>query len=435
MLFRLALRSLRYRQHSVLLTFIAMVLSLSVLFAVEHIRGQIKDSFTRSVSGVDLIIGPRTGDLTLLLSSVFHRGVPSSAMTLEDLNVISAKPQVSWAIPVSLGDTHAGFNVVGTSQAFFNHFQTGDREPLSFMHGRAFAATNEIVIGAAVAQSLHYQIGQTIVLAHGLGEVSFHHHEDHPLLITGILAPTGTPVDHALYTSLQALEQAHDSHPKSFKRPDKNIPTHKHEHEHDLKLVDVSLPDPSKPLLPMPPSTDITSAFLGLTSPVDVLNLQRAINRDNVRPLSAIIPGVTLNQLWQILRFVETTLQAITWLIVVATLLGLVTMLMASMRERKAEFAVFRALGARPSHIFWLIQLEAITLAIFAILTSIILLSSILTIAASTLSIILGVAISTSLLTKTMLSYIGWVLLSVLFSTCIPAWNAYKNNLQSSLQQ
>ena len=437
MLLRLALRSLKYRQQSVLLTFIAMVLSLSVLFAVEHIRAQIKESFTRSVSGVDLIIGPRTGDLTLLLSSVFHRGVPSAAMTLDDLNTISAKPQVSWAVPISLGDMHAGFTVVGTSQDFFNYFQTGEQVPLSFADGRAFAASNEIVIGAQVAKSLHYQVGQSIVLAHGLGEVSFHHHDDHPLLITGILTPTGTPVDHALFTSLQALKQAHDSSPKSLKRPSQNTHTHKHEHEHDhdIESVDVSLPDPDKPLLPLSPGTDITSAFLGLSNPVAVLSLQRKINRDNNRPLSAIIPGVTLNQLWQILRFVETTLQVITWLIVFATLLGLMTMLLASMRERKAEFAVFRALGARPGQIFWLIQIEAITLTIIAILTSVILLSSVLIIAANSLSLALGVSISTTLISDTILYNIGWVLLSVILSTSIPAWNAYKNNLQSNLQR
>ena len=199
-------------------------------------------------------------------------------------------------------------------------------------------------------------------------------------------------------------------------------------------LVDVSLPDPSKPLLTMPANTDITSAFLGLNNPVAILSLQRIINRDTVRPLSAIIPGVTLNQLWQILRFVETTLQVITWLIVFATLLGLVTMLLASMRERQMEFAVFRSLGARPWQIFWLIQLEALTLAILTILASMMLLSAIINLGGSSLSLALGVSVSTTLLNNTLLMNIGWVLFSVILSTSIPAWKAYKNNLQSSLQ-
>lgn len=437
MLLRLAIRSLKFRKQSVLLTFIAMFLSLSVLFAVEHIRAQVKESFTRSISGVDLIIGPRTGDLTLLLSSVFHREVPSTAMTLDDLNAISKHRGVSWSVPVSLGDTHAGFTVVGTNTDFFEYFQTGDQVPLSFGSGRAFAASNEVVIGAQVAQSLHYQIGQSIVLAHGLGEVSFHHHEEDPLLIVGILAPTGTPVDHALYTSLQALAQAHDNRPKSLKRSTPYARSHTHIHGHDDEpmLVDVSLPDPNKPLLTMPANTDITSAFLGLNNPAAILSLQRTINRDTVRPLSAIIPGVTLNQLWQILRFVETTLQVITWLIVFATLLGLVTMLLASMRERQLEFAVFRSLGARPWQIFWLIQLEALTLAIFAILASMMLLSAIINLGGSSLALALGVSVSTTLLNNTLLMNIGWVLFSVILSTSIPAWKAYKNNLQSSLQR
>ena len=437
MLLRLAIRSLKFRKQSVLLTFIAMFLSLSVLFAVEHIRAQVKESFTRSISGVDLIIGPRTGDLTLLLSSVFHREVPSTAMTLDDLNAISKHREVYWSVPVSLGDTHAGFKVVGTNIDFFEYFQTGDQVPLSFSSGRTFAASNEVVIGAQVAQSLHYQIGQSIVLAHGLGEVSFHHHEEDPLLIVGILAPTGTPVDHALYTSLQALAQAHDNRPKSLKRSTPYARSHTHVRGHDDEpmLVDVSLPDPNKPLLTMPANTDITSAFLGLNNPAAILSLQRTINRDTVRPLSAIIPGVTLNQLWQILRFVETTLQVITWLIVFATLLGLVTMLLASMRERQLEFAVFRSLGARPWQIFWLIQLEALTLAIFAILASMMLLSAIINLGGSSLALALGVSVSTTLLNNTLLMNIGWVLFSVILSTSIPAWKAYKNNLQSTLQR
>ena len=209
MFFRLAVKSLLNRKGSIMLTIMAMAVSIFVLLGVEHIRGQSKQSFNSTVSGADLIVGARTGSMNLLLYSVFRMGSPTNNIDWQTYQNISANPKVAWAIPISLGDSHKGFRVMGTTTDYFTYFSYGKKRQLSFSKGKPFEQVFDVVLGAQVAKKLNYTLGANIILAHGLGKTSFSMHDQSPFKVVGILAPTGTPVDQTVHVSLQGIEAVH----------------------------------------------------------------------------------------------------------------------------------------------------------------------------------------------------------------------------------
>ena len=254
MFIRLATKSLMDRKGSVLLTLLAMTVSLLVFIGVEHIRKQAKESFANTVSGVDLIVGARTGRLNLLLYSVFRVGSPTNNIRWDSYERIAANSKVAWAVPISLGDSHKGYRVMGTSQDYFEFFSYGEQHKLVFEQGKPFSDIFDVVLGSEVAAKLGYGIGDQLTLAHGLGATSFSLHDNKPFKVIGILSPTGTPVDQTLHVSLQGLEAVHNDWQQGGNSPDRS-----------------SAQEQLKP-------KSITAFMLGLKSRMTTFHLQREIN-------------------------------------------------------------------------------------------------------------------------------------------------------------
>ena len=211
MFLKLALESLIDRKGSVLLTLIAMMVSIFLLLSVEHIRFQTKESFASTLSGVDLVVGAKTGNLNLLLYSVFRIGKPTNNISWKSFKTFATSPKVNWAIPLALGDSHKGFPVLGTNKDYFKYYSYGQKKKLTFTHGGVFDGLFDVVLGSEVARKLKLKLGENLVVSHGLSEISFVKHDEMPFKIVGILKPTGTPVDHTLHVSLQAIEAIHSN--------------------------------------------------------------------------------------------------------------------------------------------------------------------------------------------------------------------------------
>ncbi len=402
MFFKLATQSLANRKSSVLLTILAITISVFVLLSVEHIRHQAKQSFNRTVSGVDLIVGPRTGQLNLLLSSVFRLGNTGNSIDSSSVEALSKHPMVSWAVPIALGDSHKGYRVMATTDDYFSHFKYGAKQPLAFKEGKAFLNTFDLVLGAELAKKLNYRIGQKIVLSHGTGVTSFTHHEQTPFTIVGILSQTGTPVDQTIHVSFEGLHHMHE---------DESIDgSNDHAHEHKVSAV-----------------------FVGLKARYASLVMQKWASEYKTEPLSAIMPGVALTELWRLVGSVETVLQIIAILVLITTLMGLSTMLLASMRERTREIAILRVLGASPLFLFALIQLEVLLMTTVGCVLAVGLLWGGLSVSAPLLASELGLFIEPNPLSYNALVALGLVLLGSLVMGLIPAINAYRHSLQAKL--
>jgi putative ABC transport system permease protein len=408
MLMSLAVSSLKNRRKSILLTFFSLLISISVLLGVEHIRQQAKESFSRTVSGVDLIVGAPSGQLNLLLYSVFRMGSPTNSINFKSFQVLQNNQQVEWAIPISLGDSHHGFRVIGTTQDYFTHFRYGKKQPLEFVQGQAFSSLFEVVIGIDVAKEHNYQVGDEIVVAHGVGSVSFKHHDDTPFVVSGILKPTGTPVDKSLHVTLEGIEAIHLS------------PAKLRQLINDVDAVDLS-------------PNNVTAVMLGLKSKFATFTLQRNINSYADDRLMAILPGVAMSELWSMMANFENLLRVISILVLFASLFGLSTMLLASMDQRKSEIAVLRVLGAGPSVIFSLVLIEALILVSVAIIASVMTISLTLALLGDWLASEYGLFLSANVLSMEALTAIGIILIASIITSTIPAFEAYKNALHSTL--
>ena len=407
MFVRLAEKSLLNRKGSVILTILAMSVSIFVLLGVEHIRSQTKESFRGTVSGVDLIVGARTGSLNLLLYSVFRIGSPTNNIEWSSYQQIASSSKVAWAIPISLGDSHKGYRVMGTTPDYFKHFSYGKKYPLAFSAGKPFAGVFDVVLGAEVAKKLGYSLGEKIVLAHGLGQTSFSLHDDRPFEVVGILAATGTPVDQTVHVSLQGIEAIHIDWQQGVKMPGSNITNE--------QLLGQELTPKS-----------ITAFMLGLTSRMATFRVQRDINNYRKEPLTAILPGVALAELWQMMALMENTLRLVSGLVFIAALLGLSAMMLASIREREHEIHLLRVIGASPGFIFLLIELEALLISVVSILIGAGGLYLGLLASGGFLSANFGLHIGANVLSDTNLMFIALVVLATLVAAALPSFSAYK---------
>ena len=396
------------RRKTVFLTFLSLVVSISVLISVEHIRLQAKESFNRTISGVDLIVGAPSGELNLLLYSVFRMGSPTNNIDFDSFSMLKSNKSVAWAIPISLGDSHRGFRVMGTNTDYFKYFKYGSAKSLAMSSGKAFSSPFDAVIGADVANELGYKQGDKIVIAHGIGSTSFVNHDQAPFTVTGILSPTGTPVDKTVHVSLAAIDAIH--------LPPSQL----------QKLVD-------NPQLQLDPPKSITAVMLGLNSKFATFTLQRQINNYKKDRLMAVLPGVAMTQLWQLMASVENVLQIIGYLVLLASLFGLATMLLATMNERQREIAVFRILGASPKLIVSLIILEALIISILALVFSVGLVTLLLTLLDGWLTAEYGLFLSNNVLSMDLLILSGVILVATIVTALIPGLEAYKNAIHSQL--
>lgn len=408
MFFQLATKSLLNRKGSVSLTIIAMSVSIFVLLGVEHIRQQTKENFQSTVSGVDLIVGARTGSLNLLLYSVFRIGAPTNNVGWDSYTHVVSDPLVKWSIPISLGDSHKGYRVVGTTQGYFTHFSYGARKRLEFESGEPFSKIFDVVLGSEVAEKLKYSIGANVVLAHGLGKTSFSLHEDKPFRVVGILAPTGTPVDQSLQVSLLGMEAIHNN-----QRVTQTL------RETPININQIEFRQ-------FQPKT-ITAFMLGLTSKIASFKVQRKINNFSAEPLTAILPGVALSELWQMMKVIENTLRLVSVLILIAALLGLSAMMLASIRERRYEIYLLRVIGAPPIFLFLLIELEALLISMISIAIGTLALLTSLLVTNDLLASSYGLNINSDIITKSNFTYICTIMITTMIAAAIPSFSAYKS--------
>lgn len=382
MFFRLALKSLLSRKGSVILTILAISVSVFVMLGVEHIRQQTRENFSNTVSGVDLVVGARTGSLNLLLYSVFHIGNPTNNIQWHTYEKIASNPKVDWAVPMSLGDSHKGYRVLGTTTDYFTHFSYGAKRKLVFASGKPFDDVFDVVLGYEVAKRLNYQLGDKLVLAHGVAATSFSQHDDNPFRVSGILEPTGTPVDQTLHVSLQGIEAIHLNWQQGV----------------NMNRAG-RMPKPDQATLQALTPDNITAFMLGLKSRMAVFRVQRDINNYRAEPLMAILPGVALSELWQMMSVLEDTLRFVSALVLLAALMGLASMLIASIRERQPEMTLLRVIGASPWYLVLLIELETLLISLSACVLGVVSLFAILNGFEDMLASSFGLRISTDLLT------------------------------------
>ncbi len=345
---RLAWLSLLNRRVTALLTVLSIAASAALLLGVEAVRTGTRQGFANTISGTDLIVGARGGSVQLLLASVFRIGNAANNVSWASYREIAARPEVAWAVPLSLGDSHRGYRVLGTTRDYFERYRYGRNRPLALAEGpgfdKVFDDVFDAVLGAQVAADLGYKLGQQIVVAHGLASVGAADHDDKPFRIVGILARTGTPVDRTVHVSLEGIEAIHLDWQGGARAPGAAVSAD------EARRMDLQ-------------PRSVTAALIGLKSRLSVFALQRFVNEYRDEPLTAILPGLALQELWSVVGVAETALLAVSVLVVATALLGMLIAIASTLNERRREMAILRAVGAGPGHVLGLLVAEAALLA------------------------------------------------------------------------
>ncbi|MEK8081058.1 ABC transporter permease [Pseudomonas sp. XK-1] len=415
-LLRLALASLGNRRFTAWLTVFAIALSVCLLLAVERVRTEARASFANTISGTDLIVGARSGSVNLLLYSVFRIGNATNNIRWDSFEHFADHRQVKWAIPISLGDSHRGYRVMGTSPAYFEHYRYARSQPLQLSSGRAFVDDPfEVVLGAEVAQALNYQLDQELVLAHGVATISLVKHDDKPFKVVGILARTGTPVDRTLHISLAGMEALHVDWQNGMPARGAAKVSASQARAMDLQ------------------PKQITAVLLGLNSKIATFSLQREINEFRGEPLLAILPGVALQELWSLMGTAEKALFVVSLFVVLTGLIGMLTAILTSLNERRREMAILRSVGARPWHIASLLIVEAFALALAGVLLGLLLLYLGIAAAQGYVQANYGLYLPLNLPTRYEWTLLGAILSAALLMGCVPAWRAYRQSLADGL--
>ncbi|MBE7929179.1 ABC transporter permease [Pseudomonas saudiphocaensis] len=415
-LVRLAWASLNNRRFTALLTVFAIALSVCLLLAVERVRSEARASFASTISGTDLVVGARSGSVNLLLYSVFRIGNATNNIRWESFERFAEHPRVSWAIPISLGDSYRGYRVMGTSEAYFEHYRYGRKQALQLAEGRALGKDPfEVVLGAEVAETLKHKLDDQLVLAHGVASVSLVHHDDKPFRVVGILERTGTPVDRTLHINLAGMEALHI------------------DWQHGMPARGAARIDAEQARqLDLQPQ-QITAFLLGLDNRLATFTLQREINQYRGEPLLAILPGVALQELWSLMGTAEKALFVVSLFVVLTGLIGMLTAILTSLNERRREMAILRSVGARPGHVAGLLILEAFGLALAGVLLGLALLYLAIAVAQSPLQSHYGLYLPLALPSAYEWSLLGAILLAGLVIGCVPAWRAYRQSLADGL--
>ena len=404
MLLKLTLNSLYARLLTVSMTIFAISLSLMLYLSVEKLRSSAYTSFTNTISQTDLIVGSRTGSVQLLLYSIFRIGNATNNITWESYQDIIEKDEVEWAVPISLGDSHKGYRVMGTNKDFFKHYKYRGNKSLVIKDGKYFSDLYDVVLGFSVAEKLDYQINSSIIVSHGLK--SFTDHDDQPFKVSGILAKTGTPVDNTIIVSLKAIEAIHVDWSSGAKIPGQITPID------EIRKMDLA-------------TSNITAILLGIDSKLKIFQFQRWINEYPEEALTAILPGVALQELWRIVGVVENILLGISFVVILTTLMGMAAIVLSSLNERRREMAIWRAMGASPKIVIGLLMLEALIISSVSIFLSTFLLFILLYFLQPWIDTTYGILVTVEMLSLSDIYIFILFIFAAMFVSLIPALRAY----------
>ncbi|WOR15024.1 ABC transporter permease [Hyphomonas sp. FCG-A18] len=411
----LAWRSLMNRKVSAILTIVAIALSVALFLGVDKTRKAARAGFDNTISGTDLIVGAPSGQINLLLYSVFRIGNATAEISWDAFEDLQAREDIAWAVPISLGDSHRGYRVMGTSTAYFDHYKYGKQQSLTLREGERFDDVFDAVIGAEVARELNYSVGTPLVLTHGLGQGGLSDHDNRPFRVVGVLAPTGTPVDRTIHVPVEGITAIHVGWETGARNPLADTIS-----EEMIRTFDLT------------PKT-VTAAYIGLKSRGSILRTRRAINTNRSEPLLAIIPGQALSELWETVGAVERILLAISAFVVAVGLVSILTSILSSLNERRREMSILRATGAKPGHIFTLLVAEAVFLGLIGAIAGVVLVQGLIFAAAPVLSAQYGIALMGTAPGLTDAITIGVVGLAAFLLGIMPALTALRRSLADGL--
>jgi putative ABC transport system permease protein len=354
----LSLAYLKDRALNTALNVLLLALGVATMVILVLFSSQLEGRFARDAQGIDLVVGAKGSPLQLILSSIYHVDVPTGNVPLETIETLRRRPGVGKVIPLALGDSFRSFRIVGTEPAYALHYGATVSE------GRMFAGPMQATIGSEVARRTGATLGQRFVGSHGLAGDGGHEHEERPFTVVGILAPTGTVLDRLILTPVESVWDVHGIEHDEGEHHDEaahadeghNQAGHDHEgHAHDEHEAEAAAPREAG-LEP-----EVTAALVSYRSSLAAVQLPNFINKQT--NLQAAVPAVEITRLLSLVGIGLDAVRAFAVLLMLTAGLSIFVALYTALRQREADMAMLRVIGAKPAGIFGQILLEGLLLA------------------------------------------------------------------------
>ena len=368
--------------------------SITFLLLVSH---QLNNAFERDLAGIDVVVGAKGSPMQLILSGVFHLDVPTGNVPLAAIKALETHPQVAKIIPISIGDSFRGYRIVGTTGEYLKHYDARVEQ------GAMWTQPMQTVIGAQVARQTGLKVGDRFAGTHGLGgggDV----HEKTPYTVVGILASSGSVLDRLLLTATESVWKVHET--------------------------DTALDEEEQKILEE--EREVTLALIQYKTPLAAVTFPRFIN--TTTEMQAAAPALEITRLLSMVGIGTDVLRAFAGVLLLTAGLSVFIALWGAVRERRADLALLRMLGAPPRKIAGLLLVEALWLALLATVLGMLAGQGVTALMAWALqlehSVLIGaVSWPVELLTVPVLAF-GVALLS----SALPAWEAYRVSVFELLQ-
>lgn len=355
MLGKIAWKNMIYKPLNTAICISLLIFGVGIISLLLLIQHELEDKFKRDLNNIDLVIGAKGSPLQLVLSAIYHLDAPTGNIKLAEARKFMDNPHVKEAIPLAYGDSYRGYRILGTTSDYLKKYNA------QFAKGKVFAKSLEATLGSDVAAKTKLQIGDVFYGTHG--EVKEGHlHEDHPYTVVGILEKTNGVLDRLVLTNIESVWQVH-AHHGSHDLPIDTLHAleldldhdHEHDHEdghhhHDHDHVITA------------DSMEITAVLLKYKSKMTMLNMPRIINEQT--NMQAVLPALEINRLYYMIGIGATTLKLIAGGIMLMAGFTVFFVLYSRLRDRKHELALMRSVGYRPKHLFALLLLEGLLLAL-----------------------------------------------------------------------
>ncbi|MEM9283500.1 MAG: ABC transporter permease [Verrucomicrobiota bacterium] len=320
------------------LTLAGIAMGASLVCGVLVLKRESETAFSREAALFDLIAGGKGGSLQLVLSCLYHLDVPAGNIPYSDYERLKRDSRVQWAAPIGLGDNYAGYRIIGTEGHFFNLSDREGRAFFDFVEGRPFQDRFEVVLGSEVARSTKLKIGDRFAGTHGLVNVAGSEvHEDFPYTVCGILAPTETTQDRAIFGTLASVWEIHETEDRLHSAIQGSASLRRQE------------------------PRETTAVLLRLETPG-----LRLLLADEIRKLTGGIAAIPLNEIMRLYQGIIAPMQkallAVAAAVVIASCLTVLATLLQAGERRRRDLAILRSLGARPREVAVLTFLEGLLL-------------------------------------------------------------------------
>ena len=383
------------------LNVLLLALGVASITLVLLISCQIDHAFERDLKGIDVVVGAKGSPIQLILAGVFHIDTPTGNIPLADVTTLQQDARVATLIPLSLGDSFRGFRIVGTTADYVTHYEA------TLASGVMWKLPLEAVIGAEIATNTGLKPGNSFIGSHGLGAEG-HAHGSTPYQVTGVLAPCSCVLDRLILTATESVWRVHE------------------------KAMEGDTPLDAEDKKAIEDDREVTMALIRYKSPLAAVSFPRFVN--TTTNMQAAAPAIEITRLLRMVGVGTDVLRGFGAVLLLTAGLSVFIALWNAVRERRADLAMLRMLGASPQKVAGLLVCEALWLAFLASILGLF------------LGHLLTAAVGYLLQAEKSLPVTGWIWLVeewaipataavvAVVAALIPAISAYRVDVQSLLK-